>query len=281
MDFSLKVLRINTQAGAYVVDLDWIHTLNILGYNIYRSENQSEDPSDWYKINSKVIQVNYYQDRGFTGDPVQNDKAVWFYKVIPVRLNGQELALSESKTETFTEPVYGVQRWVAPTIRSRTNMMLDPSRFSSAEAVHFLVRKWAGQYCDCIDVRTRRVDANCAQCAGTGYKGAYELIENVYCRVRSCTRKLVGESGGITIQDLTTGVVATYPRLTEGDVLIRLHNERLRIRNVKQRKTQGYLTAQSFNLEKVQLFDMVYRVPSPPIVAPTQRQGHRLNNVLS
>lgn len=74
MDFGLKVLRINTQAGTYVTDLEWIHTLNISGYHIYRSENQSEDPSDWVKINSKIIQVNYYQDRGFTGDPVQNDK---------------------------------------------------------------------------------------------------------------------------------------------------------------------------------------------------------------
>jgi hypothetical protein len=40
MDFGLKIIRINTQAGAYVTDLEWINVLNVLGYNIYRSENQ-------------------------------------------------------------------------------------------------------------------------------------------------------------------------------------------------------------------------------------------------
>lgn len=281
MDFGLKVTRISSQVGNYVVDLSFIHVRNVLGYNIYRSENQSEDPADWTKINSKIIQVNYYQDRGFTGDPVQNDKVAWFYKVVPVKMCGTEIRLSDSKTETFTEPIFGVQKWVAPTIRSRTNMLLDPSRFSSAEAVHFLVRKWAGQYCSCINIRTRSVDANCAKCAGTGYAGAYELIENVYCRIRSTTKKLVGDSGGIMVDDRSTGIIATYPRITEGDVVIRLHNERFRLRNVKQRKTQGYITAQTFTLEKIQLYDMVYRVPAPPIVDPTQRQGHRINNVLS
>jgi len=280
MDFKLIVSRPTTQAGNYLVDLAWMHVRNVQGYNIYRAEERSDDPNDWYKINSKIIQVNYFQDRGFTGEAVANQKVQWFYKVIPVLQNGDEYPLSKSLSETFETPLHGIQQFVAPTIRSRTNMQLDPTRFSAAEVVHFLVRKWAGEYCDCIDVRTRKVDANCPSCLGHGYKGGFELIENVYCRVRSNPKKLVGNSNGITIDEPTTGIISTYPRLTEGDILVRQHNERFRVRNVKQRKIQGYITAQSFNLEKMQLYDMAYRFSTPPIVEPTRRQGHRHNNIL-
>ena len=188
--------------------------------------------------------------------------------------------MSKSESATFAEPLFGIQAFVAPTIRSRTNMQLDPTRFSAAEVVHFMVRKWAGEYCECINVRTRKVDANCASCYGSGYSGGFDLIENVYTRVRSNPKKLVGASNGTTMDENTTGVISTYPRLTEGDFIVRQHNERFRIRNVKQRKIQGYVTAQSFSLEKMQLYDMAYRIPAPPILEPTQRTGHRHNNVL-
>jgi len=280
MDFQLKVDRILTQAGNYVVDLAWMHVRSIQGYNIYRAENQTEDPNDWYKINTQTIHVNYYQDRGILGEAVANGKVSWFYKVVPVLLSGEEYALSKSQSATFDTPLYGMQAFVAPTIRSRTNIQLDPTRFSAAEVVHFLVRKWAGVYCQCIDVRTRKLDANCAKCFGVGYTGGYQLIENVYCRIRSNPKKLIGSSGGITVAEQTTGIISTYPRLTDADILIRQHNERFRLRDVKQRKIQDYITAQSFSLEKMQLYDMAYRVPATVIVAPTQRQGHRHNNVL-
>lgn len=280
MDFKLVVERINTSAGNYLVDLSWVHVKSILGYNVYRAENPSEDVNEWKLVNNLLIQVNYYQDRDFADNPINNNKITWYYKVIPVLLSGTEYDLSKSESATFAEPLYGVQAFVAPTIRSRTNIQLDPTRFSAAEVVHFLVRKWAGEYCDCINVRTRKVDANCLSCFGSGYKGGFDLIENTYCRVRSNPRKLVGGSGGTTTDETTTGVISTYPRLTDGDFLVRQHNERFRIRNVKQRKIQGYVTAQSFSLEKMQLFDTAYRVPCPPILEPTQRVGHRHNNVL-
>ena len=281
MDFKLKVDRIMAQSGNYVVDLSWIHVRSVQGYNIYRADNRTEDPNDWYKLNTRIIQVNYFQDRGIQGEAVANEKiASWFYKVVPVLLSGVEYELSKSQSATFNIELYGTQAFVAPTIRSRTNMLLDPSRFSAAEVVHFLVRKWAGIYCECIDTRTRKVDANCASCQGTGYQGGYELIENVYCRVRSNPRKLVGGSGGITIDERTTGIISAYPRLTDGDVIIRQHNARFRLRDVKQRRIQGYITAQSFTLETAQLYDMVYRVAAPPIVEPTQRQGQENHNVL-
>jgi len=273
MDLKLKVERIPTQSGNYVVDLSWIHVRKIQGYNMYRAESRSDDPNDWEQINTKIIQVNYFQDRGFTGDPVANAKSSWYYKVLPVALNGVELDLSKSVSETFNVILSGLQKFVAPTIRARTGLQLDPGSFSAAEVVHFLVRKWAGNYCDCIDVRTRKVDANCSVCFGTGYKGGYELIENVYCRVKSVSRKLVGASGGVTIEELTSGTVSTYPRLTDADIIVRMHNERFRVRQVKQRKIQGYITAQAFTLEKMQLYDMAYRITAPPIVIPTQRLG--------
>lgn len=283
MDFGLVVERTLTQSGNYVVDLSWIHVRSVLGYNIYRAENRSDDPSDWYKINNQILEVNYYQDKGYTGDPVNNGKVEWFYKVIPVLQNNEEYDLSKSRSETFSDPLYGIQRFVAPTIRARTNLLLDPTSFSAAEAVHFLVRKWAGEYCSCIDVRTRKVDANCPKCFGYGYSGGVALIENVYCRIRSNQRRLLGNSGGVTIEENTTGIISSYPRLTDGDILIRIHNERFRLRNVKQRKIQGYITAQTFNLERMQLFDMGYRISCPPIVPPTDRRGtgSGYNNVLS
>jgi hypothetical protein len=280
MDFGLVVNRILTGAGNYVVDLSWTHVRSVRGYNVYRSESRSDDPNDWAKINTKEIHVNYYQDKGFTGDPVDNGKVQWFYKVIPVTLAGDEYPLSKSESETFATRLNGIQQFVAPTIRMRTHMMLDPTRFSASEPVHFLVRKWAGEYCDCIDVRTRKVDANCPNCFGHGYKGGFELIESVYCRMKSNPKRLMGNSGGVTIEERTTGTIEAYPRLTEGDILIRLHNERFRIRNVKQRKIQGYITAQAFELEKMQLYDMAYRVPAPPIVLPTRRLGQENPNTV-
>jgi hypothetical protein len=280
VDFSLIVEREVTMAGNYAVNLSWRHVLDQRGYNIYRAESRTEDPNQWYKINNKIIQVNYYQDRGFTGDPVGNDRIAWFYKVIPVDLSGSELALSRSLSETFAVPLHGMQQWVAPTIRARTAIMLDPSRFSAAEVVHFLVRKWAGEYCSCLDVRTRKVNANCSQCFGTGYSGGFELIEDVYCRVRSNAKKVMGSSGGITVEERTTGIISAYPFLTEGDIIIRKNNERFRIRNPKKRQIQQYTTAQSFELEKMQLYDMAYRFPAPSIVAPTRRVGQENHNVI-
>lgn len=283
MDFGLKVNRALSQAGNYTVDIQWIHVREVQGYNVYRAEANSDDPSDWYKLNTKVLHVNYYQDRGFTGDPVANDRVAWFYKVIPVLQDGSEWLLSKSKSETFTKTLQGIQRFVAPTIRARTHMMLDPTRFSSAECLHFLVRKWAGKYCTCVDVRSRKVDANCFLCYGTGYDGGFELIENVYCRVRSTPQTLQGDSGGITIKETTTGTIAAYPILTEADIIIREHNIRYRVRDVKGRATQGYVTAQAFTLDKMQLYDMAYRIPAPPIVQPTQRlnRGAGVSNVLA
>jgi len=283
MDFGLKVNRVLSQAGNFVTDLAWIHVRGVQGYNIYRAEENSDDPNDWYKVNTKILRVNYFQDRGMTGDPVNNDRITWFYKVVPVLQDGSEWKLSQSKSETFDVPLAGMQRFIAPTIRSRTHMMLDPARFSAAEVVHFLVRMWAGIYCDCIDTRSRKVDANCSKCFGTGYAGGYELIENVYCRIKSAPTSLAGDSGGITLKERTTGTIATYPRLTEADIVIRKHNVRYRIRDPKERAIQGYVTAQAFTLDKMQLYDMAYRVPAPPIVEPTQRtnRGAGVSNVLS
>jgi hypothetical protein len=67
--------------------------------------------------------------------------------------------------------------------------------------------------------------------------------------------------------------------LSDNDVIIRSHNVRYFVRDVKARAIQGYVTAQAFNLEKVQLYDMVYRIPAPPIVEPT-RQVSLMDNVL-
>lgn len=279
-DFNLRVSRILTRAGSHVTDMVWTHVINQLGYNIYRAESDSDDPADWYKINNKLIQVNYFQDRGFTGDATDNGRIQWYYKVIPVDLENNEYALSQSKSETFEVPLNGIQRFVAPVIRSRTNILLDPTAFSAAEVVHFLVRKWAGSYCSCIDVRTRKVDASCGSCMGTGYSGGYALIENVYCHIRSATKSLLENSGGITIDENLTGIISTYPILVDGDILVRLGNERFRVRNVKRRQIQNYTTAQSFQLEPVQLFDMAYRFPAPPIVRPTNRQGMENPNVI-
>jgi hypothetical protein len=120
-------------------------------------------------------------------------------------------------------------------------------------------------------------------CFGTGYSGGFELIENVYCRVRSTPQTLQGDSGGITIKENTTGTIAAYPLLTEADIIIRQHNVRYRVRDIKARATQGYITAQAFNLEKMQLYDMAYRVPAPPIVEATHRlnRGAGVSNVIS
>jgi hypothetical protein len=128
MDFGLKVNRILSQAGNFVTDLAWIHVRNVQGYNIYRAEENSDDLNDWYKVNTKILRVNYFQDRGMTGDPVNNNRITWFYKVIPVLQDGSEWKMSQSKSETFAIPLAGMQRFIAPTIRSRTHMMLDPAR---------------------------------------------------------------------------------------------------------------------------------------------------------
>jgi hypothetical protein len=282
MDFGLKVSRILSQAGNFVVDLVWTHVRGVQGYNIYRAESNSDDPNDWYKINVKIIQVNYFQDRGLTGDPIANNRIAWFYKVIPILQDSSEWKLSQSSSATFDSPLFGMQKFVAQTIRSRTHIMLDPSRFSAAEPVHFLVRMWAGIYCACVDVRARKVNANCKECYGTGYSGGYQLIEDVYCRVKSSPMRLNGDSGGITVSEGTTGTIATYPLLTDADIIIRRHNMRYRVRDVKQRAIQGYITAQSFTLEKMQLYDAAYNVPVPPIVEPSQRfnRGSGVSNVL-
>lgn len=283
-DFGLVVNRSEGQAGNFVTDLSWTHVLNIRGYNIYRAENPSDDPADWYQINNKEIHVNYYQDRGFSGGRAVRTEAIgWFYKVIPVMFDGSEFSLSESKSVSFELGPVGVQQFVAPTIRSRTNMLLDPTRFSSAEVVNFLCRKWAGEYCTCVEARTRRVDANCQICFGTGFVGGYELIEGVYCRVRSSSQKLLGGSGGVTVAETTTGIISSYPLLNDADILIKEHNVRYRLRDTKQRATQGYVTAQTFSLEKMQLYDMGYRIPVPAIIKPTRRVngGSAVSNVLS
>ena len=285
VDFGLIVRRINTQAGNYVADLQWRHVNNVYGYNLYRSTNRSDDPNDWFKINSQILQVNYFQDRGWAGGkPVANGFAHWFYKVIPVALGTlAELELSKSLSSTFEEPTSGILKWGLQTIRMRTNMMLDPMGFSAAEPVHFLVRKWAGAYCACLDPRTRKIDANCQKCFGTAYKGGYELIENVHCRVRSAPRSIVAGDGGLTAVQTPTATIASYPLVSDGDILIRSHNERFRIRVPKARKSQDYLTAQTFNLEKMQLSDMGYRISAPRIVPAVNRVegGNVIGGVLA
>ena len=275
-DFNLQVTRILSQAGNFVVDACWTHAKNVRGYNIYRAESPSDNPNDWFKINDKLIQVNYYQDRGTSGaggKPVATGKGTWYYKIIPVNQAGTEFKLSNSVSETFAIPLSGIMRWAGPTIRMRTHMMLDPAGISAADITHFLVRKWAGEYCSCMNVRTRTIDANCTLCNGVGYKGGYELIENIYCRVRSTTKQLIGASEGTYVDERPSGSIATYPRLTDGDIIVRRHNKRYRVRNLKSRESQGYLTAQTFNLERMQLYDMGFRLPAPAIKAPTQRQS--------
>jgi len=271
-DFNLQVNRILSQSGNFVADLSWTHVRNIKGYNIYRAESPSDDPNDWRKINNKIIQVNYFQDRGFNGKPVATGKSTWYYKVIPVNLSDNEFKLSNSVSETFDVPLSGIMQYAAPTIRMRTHMMLNPAGISAADITHFLVRKWAGEYCDCMNVRTRTIDANCSVCMGTGYKGGYELIENIYCRVRSTSKQLLRTSEGVYVNEKPTATIGTYPRLTDGDILVRRHNKRYRIGNVKSRESQGYLTAQTFELTRMQLYDMGYRIPAPPLKPPTQRR---------
>lgn len=276
VDFGLKVIRSLTSTGSYVCDLDWTHVQNILGYNVYRAESPSDDPNDWYKINDKLIQVNYYQDRGTSGPggkPIANDKANWYYKIIPVSQSGNEFELSNSVSQTFDIPLSGIMQYAAPTIRMRTHMMLNPAGISAAETCHFLVRKWAGEYCSCMNIRTRTIDSNCNLCKGTGYKGGYELVENIYCRVRPTSKQLLGASEGMYVNESPTALIATYPRLTDGDVIVRRHNKRFRVRNVTAQETQGYLTAQTFELERMQLWDSAYKISCPDITAPTQRQS--------
>jgi hypothetical protein len=285
VDFGLVVTRITTQAGNYVVDLSWRHVKNMYGYRIYRAESPSDDPNDWFCIHSKILQVNYFQDRGWAaGRPVANGRVSWYYKVIPVALGTlTELALSRSLSVTFEEPTSGILKFGLQAIRMRTNMMLDPMGFSAAEPCHFLVRKWAGEYCSCLDERTRAIDANCYQCYGIGYKGGYELIENIYCRIRSASRSVVSDEGGLTVTQSPTATVASYPLVSDGDILIRAHNERFRIRVPKARKSQNYLTAQTFTLEKMQLSDMGYRIAVPRVVPPVNRVegGNVIGGVLA
>jgi chromosome condensin MukBEF MukE localization factor len=106
-----------------------------------------------------------------------------------------------------------------------------------------------------------------------GYKGGYELVENVYCRIRSVNKELLGASEGVYLNETPTASIGTYPILTDGDMLVAKHNKRYRIRSVKSRESQGFITAQTFNIELMQLTDMCYLIPAPALKMPTQRQG--------
>jgi hypothetical protein len=283
-DFGLVVTRTLTQSGSYIVYLNWTHISGQYGYNIYRAESISDSPNDWYKVNSSVIQINSFEDRGFAGGiPVGNERIAWYYKVVPVSQAQVQLPLSKSTAVTFSEPLSGIQAYILPTIRMRTNMMLDPKGFSSAEPVHFFVRKWAGEYCSCVNVRTGEHDSACPKCYGSMYIGGYSLIENVFTRIRSAKKQLLAEAPGITISQNPTFATGVYPRIADGDILVRAHNVRYRIRNPKLRQSQGYATAQSGELEAMQLFDMGYRLSAPPIVQPVERieGGNVLGGVMA
>src|SRR5262249_56632036 len=67
---------------------------DVVGYNIYRTEDENAPPEKWVKLNSDL-----YKTASFRDDHVQVGKK-YFYQITAVDASGNESARSETASET-------------------------------------------------------------------------------------------------------------------------------------------------------------------------------------
>lgn len=125
-------------------------------------------------------------------------------------------------------------------------------------------RRHTGQRCSvCIDPVTRqRLRASCMSCYGTGFAGGFYAPIEVYGQIPTpAVATATQQLGKVAAQD-TMLMLANYPLLTEGDVVIEAENIRWRVGgNINVIEKQRAPIRQQAQIKRIDPNEVEYSLP--------------------
>ncbi|MBU2483210.1 MAG: hypothetical protein KJ760_19170 [Proteobacteria bacterium] len=248
-----RVRQIQIQNPMTGLDLDiyWDHNfeVDLLGYNVYRDQAAAGLFED--KLNSELLGVDFFRDTtALTRHAVE-----YYYTVTAVNFDGEE---SDKQFPVIFDlrAKRPMGYWLQAIIR-RHNLLLN----FDAERCDILIRRKVGERCSCYDSVKGQSQQRCELCYGTSYLGGYIAIYDVLFRILSPQESLNLTQFGYSMESSLSAWLSTFPRLNNGDVILRRNNKRYEVNLVIPSITQGQLTRQVFTLKELDPSFAVYKYP--------------------
>lgn len=213
----------------------------VIGYNIYRS--LSSNPDEAEKLNDMLILTNQYRDT----TAIQRINSSWFYTVTAVdSLNNES---PKAPMVTFRMQSQEPMFWKLNEMVRRHNIMLR----LHGEDVYYWVRKTTGPRCSCYDEsHGQQLDPFCTSCWGTGYQDGFIGLGWTRMIIDPPRVMLKLAPTGFIMDSRSTVWAATYPKMKNGDLIVRKSNQRYELDSFQEYPWGGQTTAQICSLNEIE-----------------------------
>ncbi len=131
----------------------------------------------------------------------------------------------------------------------------------TAERIQLMIRKVAGEQCDCFVDAYAQGESGCPECFNTRWVGGYELIRDVLLRIENDRDMVNLTDAGYVLQTVKPAWLANFPLLQSDDVIVTPDNFRFRATQNRWLVHQGVLTEQTMSLTPVDSTDIIYDFP--------------------
>jgi len=221
--------------------------VDVIGYNIYRS--QAPELTSMVKLNTTPIAVTAYIDTTAT----QRINAVYYYTVTAVNSSAQESLKADAVT-FVTLAIGRMGRILNEFIRRHYLAMNRIGGSGIAESVYYYVKKTAGPKCPIcwVSEHGQAMDPFCTTCWGTGYEGGFVGLGWVKVIIDPPALILKLMDQGWIVDGRSSLFVSTYPRLKNGDLIVRKNNRRFELDDAKEYPWQNQVTAQLSKLVEIE-----------------------------
>jgi len=214
---------------------------NVVGFNIYRTNEYSVEQKNYEKLNQEPIIVNFFRDSNLFVRPWNN----LFYVVLAVKFDGEESPFSKATPTSYAPTATGWDgrmAYILQEVIRRDQLMVE----ANGEVGTIFILKRFGKRCSCYNpYKATSETSRCPDCYGTSYEGGFSKVAETMFRVRSEQETIRPDRYGLVIQYTPIiWVPGPLPPLHRGDLFLRNNNTMFHVEQVRHRQTAGVITIQ-------------------------------------
>lgn len=263
----IKVVNIRVRSfDLSYLDLYWDLESSFEDVNDYQFIVEASDAEfgKYFQIADPIVNVFHFRDT-----TVRGQHSFYHERWYRIRVRYREVSKQTADGES-TDRLYPSQGGVC--LAARPDLpALEMARIHRLKLKEFQGRKiWVyakrrfGQRCSvCFDpVTQRKLRADCSSCFGAGYVGGYHAPVECYGMIITPDEATAHPQFGTVETENTMIMLANYPDITSGDMIVEAENVRWRVgsRITKIKKARA-LVRQQAPLHRIPEGDIEYTIP--------------------
>lgn len=219
----------------------------------------------YYAVSAPLVNLLHFRDGTVRGQHSFYHER-WYRIRVQWREVAKQLDDAVSTDQVFPATGNGVSLGARPDLIALEMARMNRLRLKeySGRQVWIFPKKRSGQRCSvCFDkITQRKLQSSCAVCFGTGWVGGYHAPVEAYATIVSPDETTAHTNFGTVEIENTTMLLANYPDVGEGDLVLEAENIRWRIgeRITKVRKGRA-VVRQQVPLHRIPKSDIEYAVP--------------------